>query len=141
VREVNNMNKAQVVIITLLVALIAFVAVGVNAYQSQQTQINQLKHQVAVVKSSNTLGGEVATLERDMAQVGQYEKQATAAIKSNSRGISNLSTQITGISSEESNDESTLSCLNGEFQSLQQFASDDGGLGSGGEINGFGTCY
>jgi predicted PurR-regulated permease PerM len=141
VREVNNMNKAQVVIITLLVALIAFVAVGVNAYQSQQTQINQLKHQVAVVKSSNTLGGEVATLERDMAQVGQYEKQATAAIKSNSRGISNLSTQITGINSEESNDESTESCLNGEFESLQQFASEDGGLGSVGEINGFGQCY
>jgi len=135
------MNKALVAIITLLVALIAFVAVGANAYQSQQSQINQLKHQVAIVKSSNTLGGEVATLEKEMAQVGQYEKQATAAIKSNSRQISNLNTQMTGINSEESNDESTATCLNGEFESLQQFADDDGGLGSVGEINGFGQCY
>ena len=65
------MNKALVVIITLLVALIAFVAVGANAYQSQQTQINQLKHQVAVVKSSNTLGGDVSYTHLDV-----YKRQA-----------------------------------------------------------------
>jgi len=69
--------------ITLLVTLMAFVAVGVDAYRSRQTPINELEHQVTVVKSSNILHGEVTTLERDMAQVGQYEKQATTAIKSN----------------------------------------------------------